>query len=318
MKPKISVIVPLYNVERYVEQCACSLFEQTYEDMEFVFVNDASTDNTMVILKKTLARYSRRANQVILIENSINQGIATTRNIGLKAASGDYIGWVDGDDWVESTMFAEMLTMMLSTSSEIVCCDTFVYWTGKEQTYRIIGESSSDSQKILQSYLSQALVPLWCTLVDRRLYEKHHICFLEGQNNGEDLNVTSKLYYLSSKTSHLPRALYHYRYVRNSASTGLNDEKWKMSCRNIEDLDKFFHTKGANERILLLIKYRYLQKKQYLLHVKKDVKGFVETYPEVNHLIMRNPLYGIKGRLIEWAIYRLYTLIQYLLKINIY
>ena len=104
MNDKISIIIPIYNTEKYLERCIDSVIQQTYRNIEVILVNDGSTDKSSRICNE----YVHRDRRIILIEQK-NQGAAAARNTGLKHATGDYIGWVDSDDYIEEDMFKSML-----------------------------------------------------------------------------------------------------------------------------------------------------------------------------------------------------------------
>ena len=104
-QPKVSVIVPIYNVEAYIERCAISLFEQTLDDIEYIFVNDCTPDNSMMILSEVLSRYPQRKEQVRIINQPKNQGAAKAREDGIKEARGEYIIHCDSDDWVDKNIY---------------------------------------------------------------------------------------------------------------------------------------------------------------------------------------------------------------------
>ena len=98
--PKVSVIVPVYGVEKYIERCARSLFEQTLDDMEFIFVDDCTKDESIEVLKRVIDLYPVRKDQVKIIHHAVNKGLSRARETGVNAATGDYIGHCDSDDWV--------------------------------------------------------------------------------------------------------------------------------------------------------------------------------------------------------------------------
>uniref|UniRef100_UPI00112F95A9 glycosyltransferase family 2 protein n=1 Tax=Campylobacter concisus TaxID=199 RepID=UPI00112F95A9 len=97
----VSIIVPIYNVEKYIEKCAVTLFEQDYDNVEYVFVNDCSPDKSMKILKDIIEKYPNRKDDIKIINNIKNSGSSLTRKYGLDASTGKYILFVDSDDWVD-------------------------------------------------------------------------------------------------------------------------------------------------------------------------------------------------------------------------
>ena len=103
--PKVSVIVPVYNAGLYIERCSRSLFAQSLDDMEFIFVDDCSTDNGIEIVERVLDDFPSRKSQVRFLKNEHNLGQAGTRARGIKMATGDYVIHCDSDDWVEPNMY---------------------------------------------------------------------------------------------------------------------------------------------------------------------------------------------------------------------
>lgn len=97
---KVSVLVPVYGVEKYIERCAVSLFEQTHRDMEYVFVNDCTPDRSISILRSVIERYPDRARQVRIIDNEVNRGVGATRAVAIAAATGECIMHADSDDYM--------------------------------------------------------------------------------------------------------------------------------------------------------------------------------------------------------------------------
>lgn len=117
---KVSVLIPVYNAEAYIESCVRSLFEQSLEDIEYIFVNDCTSDKSLDILNEIMDEYPARKEQVKVISHSCNKGVASTRNTGLLYAQGEYIGWVDSDDWVEKNMFEILYLMAKQADADIV------------------------------------------------------------------------------------------------------------------------------------------------------------------------------------------------------
>ena len=107
MNPLVSTIVPIYGVEKYIAQCANSLFLQTYDNLEFIFVNDCTKDNSIVILQEVIQHYPNRVEHVHIIEHDHNQGLAASRNSGVEAAHGEWLMHVDSDDFIDPTTVAE-------------------------------------------------------------------------------------------------------------------------------------------------------------------------------------------------------------------
>ena len=121
--PKISVIVPVYNVEKYIERCARSLFEQTLEDIEYLFIDDCTQDRSIDILLQVLEEYPNRKQQVLIHHMARNSGQAIVRKWGMMNASGEYVIHCDSDDWVDNELYYLMYDKAISEQLDVVICD---------------------------------------------------------------------------------------------------------------------------------------------------------------------------------------------------
>ena len=128
----LSVLIPIYQVERYIERCAISLFEQTLQEgIEFIFVDDCSGDNSLDILMETINKYPKRKPQVLVLRHSINRGLAASRQTALEKASGEYVLTVDSDDWLELDTCEILRGIALRTDSDIVMFDHYVNYNNQ-------------------------------------------------------------------------------------------------------------------------------------------------------------------------------------------
>ena len=123
---KVSVIIPIYKVRNFIERCACSLFEQTLQDIEYIFVDDASPDDSIDILKSCVERYPERASHVHILVHEHNQGLPAARNTGLPVATGEYIFHCDSDDFVEKDMLEIMYKVATEEDADMVYCDFYL------------------------------------------------------------------------------------------------------------------------------------------------------------------------------------------------
>lgn len=220
-RPKISVIIPVYNVERYIENCARSLFEQTLDDIEFVFINDCTPDKSFDILTNVLNDYPNRRNQVKIIHNKENKGIAATRNIGLRNSTGKYIIHCDSDDWVDHDLYEKLYLNAEANKADIVLCDTIK--EKNSNTDKIIDFYSDSNIECIRAILTAKLTPYLCTkLISKELYDNNKIDFPDGVNIREDFYALVKLFYYSKKISRISDSYYHYRIHGHSISRHKN------------------------------------------------------------------------------------------------
>ena len=195
--PKVSVIIPVYNVEKYIERCAVSLFEQTLEDIEYIFVNDFTPDNSMDILEGVIQKYPKRINQIKIIQMAENSGQASARNTGFVNATGDFVIHCDSDDWVEVSMYEKLYAKAIDSKADIVVCDFF-----HETNY---GAEIEHYESIYNPFecLEYSKRPVWWTLwnrlVRRDLIDNSGISFVPEINYFEDMCYMMRLYYYATK-----------------------------------------------------------------------------------------------------------------------
>lgn len=215
--PKVSVVVPVYNVEKYIERCARSLFEQTLDDIEYVFIDDCSQDKSIEILKSIVEEYKLRfvkENKVVRIEfMPTNSGLPAVRRHGIQLCTGDYIIHCDSDDWVNIEMYENMYRKAVDEKSDVVICD-YIVTDGLSYNKHINACHAKTSMRFLENCLFQRDPwSLWNKLFKRKAY--YNVEY-PTYSMGEDLAMTTQLLLNSSKLSYIPNAYYYY--FQNSAS----------------------------------------------------------------------------------------------------
>lgn len=300
---KISVIIPFYNVEKYIHRCAVSLFEQNMDGIEYVFVNDCSSDRSLNILLDTISSYPK-LNQFIKVVNSeTNRGSAGSRNVGLKHATGKYIGWVDGDDWVENNMFGRLYETAENNNADVVWSDFFNSYSEKE--ILVMQDTEATSSSCIQALMMEKMYGvLWNKLVRKDLYEKHEICFPEGLDMWEDLYVTIQHFFFAKHVVHLPEAFYHYvQYNDNALSRGDDTKRLKETIENSEAIMMFLKERDLSRKFMPDFDYLKFAAKQSLLF-KSDKNSFVRwryIYPEANHCALYYKALPLHLRLLAWC-----------------
>ena len=167
--PKVSVIVPVYNVEKYLKKCAESLVNQTLPDIEIIFVNDGSTDSSKNIIEHYLKNYS---NKVKLV-NKENGGLSSARNYGIPYATGEYIAFLDSDDYVELDMYDTLYNKAKENDFDMVECD-FI-WEYPKKSKNDIGKTYNDRKEALE----KARVVAWNKLYKREIINNSNVLFLQ-------------------------------------------------------------------------------------------------------------------------------------------
>lgn len=228
--PIISVVVPIYNVENFIERCLHSLFRQTLKNIEYIFINDVSTDKSIFILNEIINLYPNRQTHVKIIHHDKNLGIAKARINGMKEAKGEYVIHCDPDDYVEYDMYEKLYHRAKKYDADIVMCYHFLNEKPVEYKYY------KTPQKCLKNLFKKNshYVHLWSKLVKNEFVKKYNIFPDCNLNFEEDLNYTIKLLHYANKISILPQPLYHYCLRSNSLSTSLYKKFDPVKLKSLE------------------------------------------------------------------------------------
>ncbi len=217
--PKISILVPIYKVERYIRQCAESLFSQTWRNLEYIFMDDGSPDASVQVLQEVLERFPDRKEQVRILQQP-NKGLPQARMTALRAATGDFIIHVDSDDWVEKDYIRLLAEKALETGADVVYCDYFMEYEDRPTKIRreadLDPETGAAALKAMHN--SKILGYMWNKLVKRSLYHLDTM-IVPAYGFHEDMVFQTQILVHARKCVHLPEALYHYRHTRKGALT---------------------------------------------------------------------------------------------------
>ena len=210
--PEVSVIVPVYNVEKYLEKCLNSLVNQTLDNIEIIIVNDGTKDNSEEIIKKFIEKYPQK----IVYLKKENGGLSDARNFGIPYAKGEYIAFLDSDDYVEKDIYKEMYELAKKENSDMVECDFL--WEYPDKTREDIGQVYNGKKEMLE----KVRVVAWNKLIRRSILEKTQIQFPKGLRY-EDVEFTYKLIPHLNKISFLKKPYIHYIQRENSISNVQNE-----------------------------------------------------------------------------------------------
>lgn len=277
-KERISVIIPAYNAEKYIERCLHSLLNQTYKNLEIIVVNDGSQDNTASIVEKVRNEDSR-----IILINKVNSGVSETRNVGLKYATGDYIGFSDADDYVEETMYEKLISSMKETNSDISMCSYNIY--NQESNNQVLFPWKEHIKVFSGKEITERLLPLyiaklkneqasiWGT-VWRMLFNKKIICNIKFEPKikiAEDLLFIIDSFEKSNKVCAINECLYNYIVYQTSAIGRYKDD--------LNKTNELFHSKliikltKANFFKKNKIRYQLNRNSMYTTSISNEVKN---------------------------------------------
>lgn len=209
--PKVSIIIPVYNVEEYLERCLDSIVNQTLKDIEIIIVNDGSTDGSKEIIQKYTSEYKN----IVYLEKE-NGGLSSARNYGIPYAKGEYIGFVDSDDYVELTMYEKMYNKAIEEKSDMVECD-FI-WECPNKKREDIGKIYFGKKEAIV----EARVVAWNKIIKKDIIEKTKITFPEGLRY-EDIEFFYKIVPYLDKISFVKETLVHYIQRESSIANTQNE-----------------------------------------------------------------------------------------------
>ena len=279
MKNKLSVIVPVYNVEKYIDKCLNSLVNQTLKDIEIIIVNDGSPDNSEKIINEYLNKYPDKIKYL----KKENGGLSDARNYGLKYATGEFIAFVDSDDYIDSKMYEDMLNHAINSKSDIVVCATEVVYPKHK---KVIPASFKLTNDYKDFFLS---VPMaWNKIFKKSLFKEP---FLFKKNIWyEDLELIPTFVLKTKKISFLDNP--YYKYVQREGSI-MNQESFNEKTLDIykvlESIENKFKTYKEYKNYQEEIEYLYIEHllystalriSDYKIEGRKYLKEFKKLFKE--------------------------------------
>ena len=234
----VSIILPVYNVEKYIEKCIKSILNQDYKNFEAIFVNDGSTDNC----EKILDQYSKKDKR-IKVFNKKNGGVSSAKNLGLEKAKGEYITFVDPDDYIEKDYLTYLIKLIEENDADIAL--SLLYkdnYDDKQITNDTIKEY--DSKTALIEILNRNInVGVWEKMFITNLIDENKIKFDETMSMGEGFDFNCHAFSCANKIMAGKRKIYYYtRDNENSATTKFNFNKWKNAIDSVDKMKKYLNT----------------------------------------------------------------------------
>lgn len=238
--PLISICVPVYSVEDYIERCARSLFEQTYAEIEYVFVDDCTPDNSIAVLKQVLSDYPKREKAVKIIRHDRNRGLAVARNTAIEHATGDFILWVDADDSIDCSLVDKLQLIQKKTDADIVCYDIKIIY--KDHVDYLINGDYCNGRDLLKRMLLREAPHQQCGhLINKKIIDSNGIKCVEGINQSEDYQMMIQIAYFANNVATLHESLYYYDRSRvDSYSNNTTDESLCQVSKTADIIESFF------------------------------------------------------------------------------
>ena len=296
LQPKVSVIVPIFKVSQYIEKCAISLFEQTLDDIEYLFIDDCSPDNSVDVLQAVLNKYPQRRDYTRIIRMNVNSGTSVVRALGIKEAKGEYIIHCDSDDWVDIDYFEKLYNKAVKENGDIVV-GGFIR-ESENSTYIIETEICNPPKTMLNEMPNKSFYcMLWNKLMRRSLLVDNAIILKSGINMWEDVLVCLQAFYFAKRIDKIEGTYYHYwinptSYTVNSA----NECSYQQRKCCVMELERFFADKDGDWSLLLNY-WKMLAKSFMLTRAGFNPDRWKHEYPEANKYLMQMKAIPIQTRL---------------------
>ena len=215
MQEKVSVIVPIYNVEKYLRRCVDSLVRQVHKNIEILLIDDCSTDESSIIAREYAAKYPQLCHY---IQRDENGGLSAARNTGIEASTGKWLAFVDSDDWVTEDYVSAMYETAVKDQTDIVCCNSYYMAYDRDKIKEIHSVSDITTQSSHKAKVARLRFFAWSKLIKKELFVKNNIKFPEDIWRCEDISTIVPLYTMTKKISIINRPIYFYFQRINSLS----------------------------------------------------------------------------------------------------
>ena len=246
--PRVSIIIPVYNVEKYLHECLSSIINQTFRDLEIIIINDGSTDSSLNIINE----FSKIDPRIIVVDKK-NEGYGKTVNTGILLARGEYIGIIESDDFVDNNMFEKLYSIADQNKCDVVKSCWYIHKNGFDKFFTFIPED--DFNNLLNprqnSSIFYAQNSVWSAIYKRSFLLENNISFLETPGASfQDVSFSYKVWLMAKKVFFLREAFVHYRvgHVQSTLSKG----KIFCICQELDEINKFSILKNLQKETFSL------------------------------------------------------------------
>ncbi len=216
---KVTIAVPVYEVESYIEKCAISLFEQTYPNLEIIFINDRTPDNSIGVVERVLDKYPNRQAQVRIVNQPERKGCPAARNLAVQLSTGDFLFHVDADDFIEKDAISSLVSEQKATDADLVVAKYAIETQDATGIVKYCDISKTKEEIVKDCLADKSSQSVWGILIRRQLYIDHNIKADERFHVGEDWQVSPLLLYYSEKIAYIDKIVYHYQLSRPNSIT---------------------------------------------------------------------------------------------------
>lgn len=284
---KISIIIPIYNSEKYLKSCLDSVINQSYKDIEIVLINDGSKDGSLNICEE----YKRNDKRIKIINNT-NHGVSYTRNCGIKVSKGEYITFIDSDDIIDKDYIRDLVSS--SDGVDLVMCG-FNEIVDNDKGY-FLEKIVLSNKNILTGnlkkdykYLIKYFMPSWAKLFKLSIINKYNIKFPENLLISEDQVFNRNYIKYVKKYKFIDKCLYNYYKRENNSLSSKTDYKyWKSDLENVSLMKSFFYTEKIDDGEYILTDHAISMLQKYIFttgNFFSDYKYFHKKYLELRNIV---------------------------------
>lgn len=287
-KARVSVIIPMYNVEKYLYRSVRSLYSQDLKDIELIFVDDCSRDETLNVLSNLLQEYNREDITVRILCHETNQGVAVARNTAIEVVSGEYIYYVDADDYIEPDTLSTLYHTAEDNKADVVGCDWFLTFEKNER--KIYQPEVKDGEEAFKKMAKGAMRwNLWMFLVKTTIYRENGLTFIPSMNMGEDMMLMMKAVLLAKRMVMVRRCFYHYVQSNPQSLTKKFEVALRQIGANIDSIEQFLKLKNREDLLKYIGFLKLTIKQPFLISAdSKDFEIWNKTFPEANAYVGKN------------------------------
>lgn len=303
---KISIVVPIYNVESYVEKCIESILNQSFNDFDLILVDDGSTDRCGEICDTYAIKDIR-----VKVVHKKNGGLSSARNAGIEIAQGKYIAFVDGDDFIHKDMYKILYNEIIQNDSDIVICDFKKVYNENDiidtmENGKSINLNNIDALNMLYSDKGAEFTVAWNKLYKKELF--NDIKYEEGKIH-EDEFIAHKLLYKAQKITYVSKQLYNYIQRENSIVNSMFNVK-KLDAVYAFSERKLFFKEIKNKKLQYQAEYNYIKyffenyyrAKRNLGNVDEELDRLKKNFIASIYTLLKNPYFNYKEK-IAWVLF---------------
>ncbi len=295
---KLSIIIPVYNVEKYISKCLESCLRQdiSTENYEIIVVNDGTVDHSIAIVEGYMKKHVN-----VRLVNRDNGGLSAARNTGLEAATGDFVWFVDSDDWIEPNCLKEIIDFAYKENLDVLCFNLkFAFSDGHFEKYVNNNEKTGIIYTGTEFICKMKMPPsAWCALYNRTFLEKHSLNFYEGILH-EDQEFTPRAYCLAERIAYFDKVIYNYNQREGSIMKGGHSERKCKDLLTVADsLYDFAQTTLKNkyhDAYYVMLNNVYFAFSQSLAHYNKSFFNLKTYRKKPYYPLMINSLLSAKDK----------------------